>query len=150
MKKNSAVVAINKAARFNFEILKEVEAGIVLKGSEVKSLRINKANLQESYIKCDKKLEIFIQNFHIAKYKGAGFRDHDPIRLKKLLLHKKEIYKMHASITQKGLTIVPIRAYFNQKGILKINIGLAKGKKLHDKRRDIKKRDLEREQRKEY
>lgn len=147
MKKNSAIVALNKSARFNFEILQEWESGIVLTGSEVKSLRINKANLQESYVKYTKEMEIFIQNFHIAKYQGV--RDHEPMRLKKLLLHKKEIHKMHAGITQKGLTIIPIKAYFNKKGIMKINIGLARGKNLKDKRRDIKKRDLDREQRRE-
>lgn len=150
MKKNSAVVAINKSARFNFEILKEIEAGVSLRGSEVKSLRINRATLQESYVKCTKEMEVFVQNFHIAKYQSAGLRGHDPMRLKKLLLHKKEIYKLFTATTQKGLTIIPMKAYFNSKGILKVNIGLARGKQLHDKRRDIKKRDLEREQRREY
>lgn len=145
MKKNSSIVALNKSARFNYEILKSNEAGVSLQGSEVKSLRIHKANLQESYIKCTKNGEIFIQNFHITKYQGSKFNKHDPQRLKKLLLHKKEINKIREATTQKGLTCVPLQAYFNSRGLLKIEIAIARGKKLHDKRRDLKKKDLRRE-----
>ena len=143
------VVALNKAANFNYEILRTEEAGIILSGTEVKSLRKQKTHLQESYVRCTKEGEIFIYNFHIPKYKEADRDNHDPIRIKKLLMHKKQIHKFMAGQAEKGLTIVPIRAFFNKKGLLKMQIGLARGKKIHDKRRDLKAKDLLRESRKE-
>ncbi len=147
MEKHSEERAIvsNRRARFEYEILDSYEAGIVLKGSEVKSLRVGKANLQDSYALV-KNGEVWLMNLHISQYEQANQFNHDPVRTRKLLLTKKEIGKLNSTSNEKGLTLVPLKLYF-KKGIVKVELGVAKGKKLHDKRESIKERDVEREMR---
>ena len=133
----------NKKARFNFEILEQAEAGISLTGSEVKSLRAGKASLEEAFA-IIRDGEAFLRDCNISPYPQAGYAQHKPTRERKLLLHKREIRKLFNKVTQKGLTLIPLKLYFNDRGIVKILIGLARGKKLHDKRQDLKKRDDQR------
>ncbi len=136
---------VNRKARHNYDILETYEAGIVLKGSEVKSIRMGSANLKDSYAEIDHG-EVYINNFHISPYKFASSHtNHDPYRRKKLLLHKPQIRRLIGKVQEKGLTLIPLRVY-SKNGKIKVELALAKGKKLYDKRRDIKKRDMEREQ----
>ncbi|MCK9410281.1 MAG: SsrA-binding protein SmpB [Bacteriovoracaceae bacterium] len=145
-KQNAERVSIsNRRARFEYEIIDSYEAGIVLKGSEVKSLRAGKANLQDSYA-IVKNREVWLLNMHINPYEQANQFNHEPLRTRKLLLTKSEISKLHASTNEKGLTLIPLKLYFKH-GIAKVELGIAKGKKLHDKRESIKERDVEREMR---
>src|SRR5256886_7237771 len=136
-------IARNKRARHDYHILDTWEAGVVLTGSEIKSLRNGKANIADSYaIVTDG--EVFLLNLHIAPYEQASYFNHEPTRTRKLLLHKKEIRKMIGAVERQGLTLIPLELYF-KKGKAKIALALGKGKKLHDKRADIKKKDAERE-----
>jgi SsrA-binding protein len=135
----------NRRARFEYEIIDSYEAGIVLKGSEVKSLRAGKANFQDSYALV-KNGEVWLLNMHINPYEQANQFNHDPVRTRKLLLNKREIAKMQSETNEKGLTLIPLKLYFKH-GIVKVELGIAKGKKLHDKRESIKERDVEREMR---
>jgi len=148
MKKNIGdglkIVSLNRKARFNYFLLEYLEAGIVLKGSEIKSIREGKINISDSYA-LDKAGELYLINSHIASYKQSSYNDHNPIADRKLLLKKKELNKIIGKIHQEGLTIVPTRIYL-KKGKAKIEIALAKGKKLYDKRQTKKKRDWKREQ----
>ncbi len=147
-KKSEEPAAIsNRRARFEYEILDSYEAGIVLKGSEVKSLRAGKANLQDSYALV-KNGEVWLMNMHISPYEQANQFNHDPVRTRKLLLNKSEIAKLHGKSNEKGLTLIPLKLYF-KKGNAKIQLGIGKGKKLHDKRAAIKERDVEREMRRD-
>ncbi len=134
----------NKRAKFNFEIIETVEAGISLTGSEVKSLRNGKATLEEAYARI-RDLEIFLVGCNISPYPMAGYAQHHPTRERKLLLHKRQIRKWNAKVMQRGLTLVPLTIYFNERGKIKIEIGLARGKTFADKRSDIKKRDHQRD-----
>ena len=129
----------NKKAYFDYEILEELEAGIVLKGTEIKSIRNGKANLKDSYA-IIKNNEIFILNMHISPYEQGNIFNHEETRTRKLLLHKKEILKLRDSLEIKGLTLIPLKLYFKD-NCAKILLGLAKGKKLYDKRESIKKRE---------
>lgn len=138
----------NRRARHEYEILDVYEAGIVLVGSEVKSLRLGKANLQDSYADL-KKSEVWLHNMHISPFEKANQFNHDPVRNRKLLLHKSEIRKLIGKTSEKGLTLVPLKVYF-KKGKAKVELALCKGKKLHDRREDIKKRDTEREMRRAF
>ncbi|WP_035588716.1 SsrA-binding protein SmpB [Hippea jasoniae] len=139
---------INRKARHDYEILETIEAGIALKGSEVKSIRMGSANLKDSYAEI-KDGEVFINNFHISPYKFASAHtNHDPYRKKKLLLHKYQIRRLIGKVKEKGLTLIPLRVY-SKNGKIKVELALAKGKKLYDKRRDIKERDLAREAQRE-
>lgn len=133
----------NKKAYYNYLIEEEFEAGIVLKGSEVKSLRQGKATINEAYI-ADIKGEFFLTNCHISEYKGANQFNHEPTRNRKLLLKEKEIKKIFGKMKIKGYALIPLKIYFNKKNFAKILIGLGKGKKLHDKRETIKNRDEKR------
>ena len=133
----------NRKATFNYFFDEFVEAGIVLKGSEVKSLRSGKANISESYA-FDMNGEIFLINSHIPSYKESSYNDHDPNRNRKLLLNKKEINKLMGRINKEGYTLIPTKLYF-KKGKAKIEIAVAKGKKQHDKRQVKKKREWNRE-----
>lgn len=135
---------VNRKARHDYEILETYEAGIVLKGSEVKSIRMGSANLKDSYAEV-KDGEVYINNFHISPYKfSSKHTNHDPYRKKKLLLHKYQIRKLIGKVKEKGLTLVPLRVY-SKNGRIKVELALARGKKLYDKRKDIKERDLARE-----
>jgi SsrA-binding protein len=138
------IIANNKKAGFNYFLENKIEVGIVLTGSEVKSLRLGKANIEDAYASAQNN-EIFLYNAHISQYDKASYQNHQPTRPRKLLLHKLEIKKMIGKIKQKGYTIVPISLYFNDKQIVKLEIALATGKKLHDKRETIKQRDWDRE-----
>jgi SsrA-binding protein len=139
------IVADNRRARFNYEIGEAIEAGIALQGSEVKSLREGKANIGESYVSPHGG-EMWLINAHIPEYRQAGpFNNHEPRRPRKLLMHKREIGRLIGSVDREGMTIVPLKLYFNHRGIAKVEIALARGKKLHDKRETEKKRDWQRE-----
>ena len=133
------IVSLNRKARFNYFFKEFFEAGIVLKGSEVKSLRDGKANISESYAS-DHKGEIFLLNSHIPSYKESSYNDHDPKRRRKLLLNKREINKLIGRINREGFTLVPTKLYF-KKGKAKVEIAVSKGKKLYDKRQVKKKRE---------
>ena len=139
---------LNRQAKFNYEILETFEAGIVLTGTEIKSLRNGNANIKDSYANI-KNEEIFLLNMHISHYEEGNIFNHEETRTRKLLLHKKEILKLKNKIDLNGYTIVPLKIYF-VKNKAKVLIGLAKGKKTYDKREDIKKRDIDREIRKEF
>lgn len=133
---------INKKAKFDYFIEKELEAGIELKGTEIKSLRKGSADLKDSYIRI-KNNEVYIINMYIAKYEEGNIFNHDERRERKLLLHKKEILKLKEESEKEGYTLIPIRAYFKGK-VIKISVGLCRGKKNYDKRESIKEKDLKR------
>lgn len=134
----------NRKARHEFEILETVVCGMSLMGSEIKSIRLGKASLQEGYCYIDKD-EMWIKNMHIAEYDQAGYSNHEARRRRKLLLKKQEIEKFKKKTEEKGLTIVPLKLFISKRGFAKLEIGLAKGKKLFDKRHDIKKKDMKKE-----
>lgn len=138
------VISTNSKARRNYEIMDKFESGIELRGTEVKSLRAGGANINDAYC-IVRKGEIFVENMHIAQYKSGNIFNHDPMRRRKLLLHRKEILRLEAKMEQKGFAIVPLRVYFNERGRAKLEIALGRGKHLYDKREDIAKRDQERE-----
>jgi SsrA-binding protein len=139
------VVSENRKARFNYEIGDTYEAGIELTGSEVKSLRAGKATIAESYAD-PKGGDIWLVNANIPEYLQAGpFNNHAPKRPRRLLLHRREIDRLTGAVDREGMTIVPLKLYFNERGRAKIQIALARGKKLHDKRETLKKRSWERE-----
>jgi len=134
----------NRTAYFEYFIDNKYEAGMVLLGTEVKSLRVGRASFNDAYCLIHKG-EIWLKSLHIAEYSHGTVNNHDPIRDRKLLLQKREIKKIEAKLKEKGYTLIPLRIFFNEKGLAKIEIGLAKGKKLHDKRETIKKRETDRE-----
>ena len=138
------VIADNRRARFDYEIMQTFEAGIMLTGSEVKSLRSGHTNLAEAYAAV-KSGELFLFNSNIPEYREANRFNHDPKRPRKLLLHGKEIAKLANGVQREGLTIIPLKLFFNPRGRAKVDIALAKGKKLHDKREAIKERTWNRE-----
>ncbi len=131
---------LNRKAHFNYSILEEVEAGIILLGSEVKSIKEGKANLNEAYC-TEIKGELFLINAHISEYKSANRFNHPPKRARKLLMHKKEINKIIGKINTQGYSLIPLKVYSNKKNFIKVLLGLGKGKKLHDKRKTLKERD---------
>ena len=138
----------NRRAFFEYEILEKVEAGIALKGSEVKAIREGKLNLSDSYARVEDG-QVYLLNCHIAEYKNAAAFGHDPIRKRKLLLHRSEIRKLEKRTDEKGMTVVPIRVFFNERGIVKVELGIGRGKQQRDKREAVKVRDTEREMRRE-
>lgn len=138
-------VGYNRKANFDYEILEKFEAGIVLRGSEVKSLRTHKVNMTDSYAGLSKNNEVFIYQMHIPEYSLANRMNHEPKRSRKLLLRKKQIQKLIGQLKKGGYTLVPISIYFNEKGFVKLSIGLGKGKKNVDKRQTIKEREWNRE-----
>lgn len=140
---NTKIISQNRRARFNYEIVETMEAGIVLAGSEVKSLRTSKVNISDTYATPEND-EIKIHNLFITEYKNSSQKDTNPRRIRKLLLHKREIKKIQGYIDQKGLTLIPLKLYFNSKGVAKMELAIAKGKKLFDKREAEKKRDWDR------
>jgi SsrA-binding protein len=137
------VVATNRKAGFEYFLLEHYEAGISLQGSEIKSIREGQMSLAEAYVRVDAN-EAWLMNAHIAPYDPASRYNHDPLRPRRLLLHKKEIREMWDAVRQKGVTVVPVKVYLKE-GIAKVDIALAKGKKLYDKRAEIAKRDEQRE-----
>ncbi|MFA7637914.1 MAG: SsrA-binding protein SmpB [Parvibaculum sp.] len=139
------IIADNRKARFNYSIEETFEAGIELKGSEVKSLRNGQGSLNEAYAHATKDGEIMLVNAYIPIYLQANRFNHETRRPRKLLLHRREIDKLTAGIQRQGMTIVPLRMYFNEKGRVKVEVGLAQGKKLADKRETLKQRSWERD-----
>ena len=134
------IIASNKRANYNFSVSNKIEAGIVLTGSEVKSLRINTGSIRGSYI-IEQKGELWLSNSFIKKYDNSNDKNYDPSRNRKLLVTKKEFNKISGSIKQGGFTIIPLSLYFSEKGLAKLSCGIAKGKKKIDKRESIKQRD---------
>jgi SsrA-binding protein len=137
------IIATNRKAKFEYFLLENFEAGIVLQGSEIKSIRARQISIAEAYVQIDSK-EAWLINSHIAPYDPASRQNHEPKRKRKLLLNKKEINKIFAGIQQKGLTVIPTEIYLKD-GLAKINVALAKGKKLYDKRHEIAKKDMQRD-----
>lgn len=134
----------NRRARFDYQFIEQYTAGIVLQGTEIKSIREGKAGLSDSYCYF-RKGELYIKNLHITEYSEASFKNHEPLRERKLLLSKQELRKLEAKLKDQGLTIIPVRLFLSDKGYAKVDIALSKGKKEFDKRQDIKKKDAERE-----
>ena len=137
------VVANNKKARHDYFIEEVYETGIVLTGTEIKSVRLGRVNLKESYAKVENG-EMIVYGMHISPYEQGNRFNTDPLRPKKLLLHKKEIQKLIGYTSQQGLTLVPLTMYINEKGLAKMELAVARGKKLYDKREDLQKRDIQR------
>lgn len=135
-------IATNRKAHRDYEVLESLECGIELKGSEVKSLRAAKINLNDAFARFEGP-EIFLYNAHISHYAQASYLNVDPDRHRKLLLHKKQIERINGKLTQKGLTLIPLKIYFNARGFAKIELGLCKGKKLYDKRETVKRRETD-------
>ena len=139
------IVAENRQARYEFFLTDDVEAGLMLTGTEVKSLRKGQANIAESYASIEEG-GLWLVNSYIPEYPGAGrFFQHEPRRKRRLLLHKKEIHKISIALARQGMTLIPLELYFNERGMAKLKLALAQGKKLHDKRETSKKRDWNRE-----
>jgi SsrA-binding protein len=138
------IAAQNRKARFNYTIEDSLETGIVLTGSEVKSLRAGRANIAESYA-AEKDGELFLINSHIPIYNQAGPQNHEPRRPRKLLLHRRQIGRLLGAVQREGMTLVPLKLYFNDRGMAKLELGLAKGKRQYEKREATKKRDWERQ-----
>ena len=147
-KANGKMIANNKKAFHDYFIEDKYEAGIALAGTEVKSLRLGKCSVKEAFIRIENG-EVYIYNMHISPYEKGNIFNKDPLRIKKLLLHRSEIRKMEGQIAQKGYTIVPLNVYFKG-SLVKVEIGLAKGKKLYDKRHDIAKKDQNREAQRQF
>ena len=139
---------VNRKAKFDYQIISEIEAGIVLTGTEIKSIRNGKANIKDCY-GIIKDNEVFLLNMHISQYEQGNIFNHDETRTRKLLLHKKEILKLNEAIRLQGYTLVPLKLYF-KKNKAKILLGLCKGKKTYDKRETIKERDIKRNIEKNY
>ena len=140
MSTNNPINIKNKKAKFEYHILDKYTAGIQLGGTEIKSIRLGKASIQEAYCVVEDG-EVFIRNMHSREYENASFYQHKPKADRKLLLNKQEIKKLEKKMNTKGFTIVPLRLFINQKGLAKLDIALAQGKKLHDKRQDLKEKD---------
>jgi SsrA-binding protein len=141
--KGSHVITVNRKAYHNYYIQESFEAGIVLKGSEIKSIRAGKVNLSDAYARPESG-ELWLHNSHIASYDAASYNTHEPVRPRKLLLHRKEIDTLASKVVQKGLTLVPLKLYIKH-GLAKLEIGVARGKKVYDKRDAIARRDADRE-----
>ena len=146
--KGSRLIANNKKAYHDYFILDTYEAGIALAGTEVKSLRMGKCSIKESFVDIDNG-EVFIHQMHISPYEKGNIFNKDPLRIRKLLLHRYEINKIEAKLKEKGLTLVPLKVYFKD-SLVKVEIGMARGKKLYDKRQDIAKKDQRREAEREF
>ncbi|HNP49391.1 MAG TPA: SsrA-binding protein SmpB [Bacteroidia bacterium] len=141
------IVILNKKASFEFFLLQTFSAGMMLSGTEVKAIREGKASLSEAYCFVQEG-EVWIKNMHISEFKQGSYNNHEPKRLRKLLLNKAEIRKIESKLKEKGTTIIPVQLYFNERGYAKIDIAVARGKKMFDKREDLKKKDQEMEIRK--
>lgn len=138
------IISENRKARHDFTIHETFEAGISLTGTEVKSLRAGKANMKDSYAQVTKNAEVFVYNLHISPYDHGNIFNHDPLRSRRLLLHRAEINRLIGKVKEKGFALVPLKLYF-KRGLVKMELALATGKKLYDKRQDMAKRDARRE-----
>lgn len=148
MPRESRLIANNKKAYHDYFIEEKYETGIVLHGTEVKSLRMGKCSIKEAFVHIDQG-EVFIYGMHISPYEKGNIFNKDPLRPKKLLMHRNQIMKLQGQLSEKGYTLVPLQVYFKE-GLAKVEIGLAKGKKLYDKRQDIAKKDQRRENEREF
>ena len=146
--RSEKLIANNKKAYHDYEILETYEAGIDLAGTEVKSMRMGKCSIKEAYVRIDD-MQAFVYGMHISPYEKGNIFNRDPLRTRRLLLHKNEIRKLFGEVQQKGVTIVPLKVYFSGQYV-KVLIGVARGKKLYDKRRDIAKKDMKREATREF
>ena len=146
--KGTKLIANNKKAYHDYFIEEKYEAGIALVGTEVKSVRMGKCSIKESFVR-EEKGEMFIYGMHISPYEKGNIFNRDPLRVRKLLLHKSEIRKMTGQVAQKGYTLVPLSVYFKN-SVIKVEIGLARGKKLYDKRQDIARKDMRREAERDF
>jgi SsrA-binding protein len=142
------ILAVNKKARFNYAIQESMECGIALAGTEVKSIKEGRSSFADSYAQVEND-ELWLIAYHVSPYEFGNLANKDPLRKRKLLVHKKEIKRLKRITTEKGLTLVPLKFYL-KRGIVKCEIGIARGKKLFDKRQDIKKRDIKREVQREF
>jgi SsrA-binding protein len=140
---NIKTITVNKKAYHDYHILESYEAGIALKGSEIKSIRMGRVNIRDAYARAEKG-ELWLHNSHISAYQAGGFNTHEPDRRRKLLMHRKQIAELEQTSNQKGLTLVPLRIYIKN-GIAKLEVGVGKGKKQYDKRDAISKRETDRE-----
>lgn len=148
-KKNDIkTIATNRKARHDYEIMDTVEAGIALLGSEVKSLREGKVNMQDSHARIENG-EVILYHVHIPEYKQANINNHPEYRPKKLLLHRAQIRKLQRQVEEKGMTLIPLLLYFNEKNVVKVQLAVARGKRLYDKRESIAKREVDRTLRRE-
>ena len=147
-KESFKLVANNKKAYHDYFIEEKYEAGVALHGTEVKSLRLGKCSIKEAFVRIEQG-EVFVYGMHVSPYEKGNLFNKDPLRVKKLLLHRGEINKMSGKIAEKGYTLVPLQVYFKV-GLAKVEIGLAKGKKLYDKRQDIARKDQRRETEREF
>ena len=138
----SKVIATNRKAHRDYTIFETIECGIALKGSEVKSLRASKINLNDSFARLEGN-EIILYNTHISPYEEASYLNVEPVRPRKLLLHRNQIRKLATQLTKRGFTLVPLKAYFNDRGFAKLELALCRGKKLYDKREDMKRREAD-------
>ena len=136
----SNIIAKNQSAYHNYEIIDKIEAGVVLYGTEIKSIRAGKVNLKDSYAAIEKSGEVYVYSMHISPYDHGNIYNKDPLRPKKLLLNKREINKLKGLVSQKGLTLIPISLYFKG-NFVKLELGVCRGKKLYDKREDLKKKE---------
>ena len=143
-KKKRKVDIVNRRARFEYEFLEKYEAGIVLSGTEIKSIRAGNVNLRDAYC-FFKKGELFVKSLFIAEYEHGNFANHEPRRTRKLLLRRQQLRKLEKRVKERGFTIVPVRLYINDRGFAKLEIALAQGKKVHDKRKSIKEKDVKRD-----
>lgn len=144
MKKQADIKIVNRDARFGFELLEEYEAGVMLTGTEIKSLRMGGGSFNDAYC-IMKSGELWLKNLHIPEYSYGNINNHVPTRLRKLLLKKRELDKIDAKIREKGLTIVPVELFMSDRGFIKVKVAMARGKKTFDKRNTIKDRDVKRE-----
>jgi len=145
---NAKVVSVNRRARFDYSVEESFECGIELKGTEVKSIKDGRASFPDAYAEV-REAEVWLKNFHIAEYVFSSVFSHDPDRPKKLLLHAQEIKRIDRKVREKGFTLIPLAVYLKH-GLIKIELGLCKGKKVYDKRADIKERDMDRDIRREF
>ena len=137
-------LAKNRKAKFEYEIQKTFEAGIVLKGTEVKSIRTGQINLTESYCRVDEKMQVYLLNAHIAHYDYGNRNNHELIRPRRLLLHRSEIRRLYGQLKEQGLTLIPLKIYLKN-GLIKLELAIGRGKKIHDKRQNMKKREAQRD-----
>ncbi len=149
MVKKSRDLVTNRKARHDYHILETHEAGIALAGTEVKSLRAGKGNLKDSFAKVENG-ELFVYNMHISPYEKGNIFNKDPMRPRKLLMKRREIDRLFGLVKEKGLTLIPLKLYLNEKGLVKVELAVAKGKTLYDRREDIKQRDADREMEKAF
>jgi len=137
------LISTNRKAYRDYVILDSLECGIELRGSEVKSIRDGRINLDDSFARVEEDGQVLLYNTHISPYSQASYLNVEPVRMRRLLLHKKQIKKIAAQLAQKGLTLVPLKLYFNERGFAKMELALCKGKKLYDRREDIKRRETD-------